>query len=60
MFIGRLVINTNEQLKLFSQQDNCHYWTILFLKIDPLIDNIKDLPEFKIIMNDIGLYITTY
>ena len=36
-----------QHLKQFSQQDNFHYWTILFLKMDPLVDNIKDLPEFK-------------
>lgn len=42
-----------EHLKLFSQEDNYHYWTILFLEMDPLIDNIKDLPEFKEILKDI-------
>jgi len=42
-----------EQLRLFSQQDNYHFWTIIFLKMDPLIDNIKDLPEFKNIFNEI-------
>ena len=42
-----------EQLRLFSQQDNYHYWIILFLKIDPLADNIKGQPEFKKILRDI-------
>jgi len=42
-----------EHLKQFSQQDNFHYWTILFLKMDPLVDNIKDLPEFKQIYKEI-------
>ena len=42
-----------EQMKLFAEQDNYQYWIILFLKIDPLVDNIKDLPEFKRIMKDI-------
>lgn len=42
-----------EHLKLFSQEDNYHYWVIIFLKMDPLIDNIKDLPEFRKILNDI-------
>lgn len=42
-----------EYLRLFSQQDNYHYWTILFLKIDPLLDSIKDNPEFKEILIDI-------
>jgi len=36
-----------EQLKLFSEEDNYHYWTILFLEIDPMVDNLKDIPEFK-------------
>ncbi len=31
-----------EHLKLFSQQDNYFIWTILFLEIDPLTDNIKN------------------
>ena len=35
-----------EELKLFSEEDNYHYWTILFVEIDPLVDNIKDMPEF--------------
>ena len=42
-----------EHLKLFSQEDNYFYWIPVFLKIDPLIDNIKDLPELKKILNDI-------
>ena len=36
-----------EHLKLFSQQENYHYWTIVFIPIDPLVDNIKNLPEFQ-------------
>ncbi|MGQ8337035.1 helix-turn-helix domain-containing protein [Sunxiuqinia sp. A32] len=42
-----------EHLKLFAQQDNFHYWTILFLDWDPLVENIKDLPEFKKIFKQI-------
>ena len=42
-----------EHLRLFSQQDNYHYWIVLFLEIDPLVDNIKELPEFKEIMKNI-------
>jgi TolB-like protein/AraC-like DNA-binding protein/Tfp pilus assembly protein PilF len=41
-----------EELELFSQQDNYAYWTILFLKIDPLIDSIKDLPETRKLLNE--------
>jgi inorganic pyrophosphatase len=40
-------------MKLFSQQDHYFYWTVIFVKMDPLIDNMKDLPEFKEIFNDI-------
>ncbi|MCD4676917.1 MAG: helix-turn-helix domain-containing protein, partial [Desulfobacula sp.] len=47
--------NAVKHLELFSQQDNYHYWLIIFLKIDPLIDNIKDLPETKKILNDIEI-----
>ena len=36
-----------EHFRLFSQQENYHYWLILFLDIDPLVDNIKTLPEYK-------------
>jgi tetratricopeptide (TPR) repeat protein len=42
-----------EHMKIFAQQDNYHYWTILFLGIDPLIDNIKNDPEFQQIMKEI-------
>lgn len=42
-----------EHLQEFSQQDNFHYWTILFLNQDPLMDNIKDLPEYKRIFKEI-------
>ncbi len=36
-----------DHLKQFSKQDYYHYWIILFLNQDPLMDNIKDLPEYK-------------
>ena len=42
-----------EHLKLFVQQDNFQFWIILFLEMDPLVDPIKDLPEFKEIMNEL-------
>jgi len=34
-------------LKLFAEQNNYHFWTLIFVPDDPLIDNIKNLPEFK-------------
>lgn len=42
-----------EHMELFSEEDNYHYWTILFLEIDPVVDKLKDLPEFKQIMEKI-------
>ena len=36
-----------EYLKLFSEEDNYHYWTLLFLEIDPMVDKVKDIAEFK-------------
>jgi len=44
-----------EQLKLFSQQDDYHYWVVLFLKIDPLIDNMKDNPDFRKLLHTIDI-----
>jgi tetratricopeptide (TPR) repeat protein len=41
-----------ENLELFSQQENYPYWYILFLEIDPLVDRIKDDPEFRRIMDN--------
>lgn len=39
-----------EHLRLFSQEDSYFYWVVLFIPIDPLVENIKDLPEFKDLM----------
>ena len=49
-----------EHLQLFSRQDNFHYWVILFLEIDPLFDNIKQLPEFKLEMENIKTKFNKY
>ncbi len=48
-------ITALENLKLFSQQENYTYWTVLFLKIDPLIDNMKNIPEFKRLLDEIEI-----
>ncbi len=42
-----------EHLDQFSKEDNYFYWVLVFTDIDPLMDNIKDLPEFKKIMKKI-------
>ncbi|HKK41358.1 MAG TPA: helix-turn-helix domain-containing protein [Bacteroidales bacterium] len=41
-----------EQMKLFSKEDKYHYWTVLFLKKEPILDNIRNLPEFKSIYSE--------
>ncbi|NLP56639.1 helix-turn-helix domain-containing protein [Lutibacter sp. B1] len=40
-------------LKLFAKEDNFQYWVLLFFKLEPLVDNIKNVPEFKKIFNEI-------
>jgi hypothetical protein len=42
-----------EHMKLFTEQENYHYWTILFFEIDPMMDEIKTDPEFMKIFKDI-------
>ena len=44
-----------EHLERFSRQDNYQYLIIPFLQIDPLIDNIKDLPAYKRIIRDMEI-----
>ncbi len=41
-----------EHLALFSKKDNYIYWNLL-LNDDPVVDNIKDLPQFRKVMTDI-------
>ncbi len=47
--------NAMEQLEMFSHENNYHYWTLIFVPIDPLIDSIKDLPEFKQIWDELEI-----
>lgn len=42
-----------DYLKLFSEEENYHYWTVLFLNIDPLMDNISNTDEFRKIYMDL-------
>jgi len=42
-----------DHMKLFAGQDNYTYWTLLFLKIDPLIDPVKEKPEFQQLLEEI-------
>ncbi len=39
-----------EYLKQFSEEEGYYYWIILFLEEDPLVDNIKELSDFKEIL----------
>ncbi len=47
--------NALEHLKLFSKQNNYYYWTILFMPIEPLFDNVRGTPEFQQILKDIEI-----
>ncbi|KAA3640522.1 MAG: hypothetical protein DWQ02_01905, partial [Bacteroidetes bacterium] len=31
----------------FCEQENFHYWTILFLDVDTVFEELKDLPDFN-------------
>lgn len=42
-----------EHLRKFSEKEDYVYWIVLFLEMDPLLDNIKDSPEFAKIMKTI-------
>lgn len=42
-----------EYLKTFSKQDYIQYWVILFLDQDPIVDGIKDNPEFQAAVKEI-------
>lgn len=44
-----------EHMQLFAEEDNYHYWTILFVKIDPMIDNVKEHPEFRKLLNELDI-----
>ncbi|MCP4310409.1 MAG: helix-turn-helix domain-containing protein [Bacteroidetes bacterium] len=46
-------VNAIKQLRLFSQEENYNYWTVLFLEIDPLVDQMKEVPEFQEILSEI-------
>jgi tetratricopeptide (TPR) repeat protein len=41
-----------EHLRLFSKEDNFVYWALL-LKEDPIVQHMKDMPEFKKVISDI-------
>ena len=42
-----------DHLRMFSRQDHFYYWIVVFLNIEPLIDNIRELPEFQEIYKEL-------
>jgi tetratricopeptide (TPR) repeat protein len=36
-----------EYLELFSEEEHYFYWVVILTDVDPLVDNIKDLPRYK-------------
>ncbi len=49
-----------EHLNLFSEQENYFYWTVIFIEIDPLVENIKDTREFKRLYKKIETKFSNY
>lgn len=35
-----------EHFQLFAEEENYMYWILLFLELDPMLDDLKDQPEF--------------
>lgn len=46
-------INALEQMKKYSEIKSPPYFQIRLFKDDPIFDNIRNLPEFEILLNDI-------
>jgi len=42
-----------DALELFAEETSYHYWIIVFLESDPMLDEIKKLPEFRKTMDRI-------
>jgi len=42
-----------ENMKLFAKEDNYQFWLILFLDKEPILDPLKENPEFKKVMKEI-------
>jgi len=42
-----------EQLELYAKQDKFDIYSTIFIEMDPMVDNIKELPEFKKLMQEI-------
>ena len=42
------------ELEEFSEEKNFHYWILIFLEMDPALDEIKNDPKFQILMKKIN------
>ncbi|MCP4884665.1 MAG: helix-turn-helix domain-containing protein [Flavobacteriales bacterium] len=42
-----------EQLKNFATQNDIQYWILVFMEIDPIIEPLKNHPEYKSVMKNI-------
>jgi TolB-like protein/AraC-like DNA-binding protein/Tfp pilus assembly protein PilF len=42
-----------EHLKRFSEEAHYHFWTVLFIPIEPLFDNVNNQPEYRQLMENI-------
>jgi len=42
-----------EQLNIFAMQDNFQYWMLVYFKVDPLINPLRDHPAFDDVMQKI-------
>lgn len=49
-----------EHLRLYSRENHHNFWIVLFLEIEPLFFNIKDLPEFRSILNEMEVKFWNY
>jgi len=48
-------------MRLFAEQEKYPYWYILFLGMDdPLFENVRQLPEFQQIMQEIDVKFWSY
>ena len=51
-FIGETA-KAIELLELYAQKDEFDIYATIFIEMDPMVDNIKELPEFKKLMQEI-------
>ena len=42
-----------EDMKLFTKEKDYHYWTVLFFRDDPSTENMRDMPEYQKVVDQI-------